>query len=640
MSAILNKKAISAVLFGGLIALASVAPALAASLNNDPQDFTTLRVTNYTSNPDCNACWTTSASVGVGEIVSFAIYYHVTGSETANNVRAKITPTITNNGSTIATSGSISADNAGLVSGASQVNLPAGHKATSLTHLATIWRPNQTISGSAALPFGQNGTEVFSGSGLNIGNVAAGWPTQGSVIVRYRIEGTKDVTPTSQGPLVNTLSVTDIDNTSARLRGEANPRGESTDAWFEWGTSSSNLSRETSHQSMGGGSSFVSYSNFVSGLEPNTDYFYRAIARNTNTNGTVRGDIRSFTTGRAAVDRPSVRILPATNITSSSALCRAEVNPNGSATTAYFEWGADPNNLLNRTGSISLGSGSNFVNVSSFLTGLNSNTTYYCRVVADNSAGRSISGLESFRTTGAVTPPSVITQVVRVFTGVAEEPIEEVVKLTLEADKGEVRDGRIVYTVTYENLTSRTLRDASIEVNLPAELEFDDASRSVSEIRGNTLVFELGTIRGGERGQIEIETTADNLQAGDVITVTATLSYIDTNNVRYIVAVEDISEITQEDLAGGGLTATILDALRDFFTNPIFWILLLLALLYLIYKFLTARREPPMYPPAAGSPTVVAYPPQAPGAPGAQMYYAPPQAPPAPPRPPEGPPFG
>ena len=622
----MNKRNISLALFALVVVLMQAPSALAASLNNDPQDLATLTVTNYTSNPDCNQCWSSTANVNVGEIVSFAIYYHNTGPDTATNVKTRINTSISSDGRTISASGNVSADNAGLSSGNVQVFIPSGNKATSLTYLATIWRPNQTIAGSAGLPFGQNGTEVYSGSGLNIGSVASGWPSQGSVIVRYRIEGTKG---TTDGPTVTTFSATGIDNTSARLRGEANPRGDSTRAWFEWGRSSSNLNRETSDQSMGSGNSGIEYSASISGLDRDTTYYFRAVARNSF--GTVKGEIRSFDTSRdSAVDRPSVRILPATNITSFSALCRAEVNPNGSATNAFFEWGADPNNLLNRTGTVSIGSGNSFINLSSFLSGLNSNTTYYCRAVADNSAGRSISGVESFRTTGAVTPPSVITEIIRVVTE-REAPAEEVIKLTLESDKSNVADNRITYIVTYENLTDRTLRDASIEVNLPDELDFDDASRSVSEIRGNTLVFQLGTIRAGERGEIEIDVTADNLEAGDVITTTATLRYIDTNNVRYIVAVEDISEITQEDLTGrGGLTATILDALRDFFTNPIFWILIILLLLYLVYRFLIARREPPMYPPTSGGPTVVTYPPQ----PQAPLY------PPAPPRAPEGPPFG
>src|SRR3989344_4209078 len=43
------------------------------------------------------------------------------------------------------------------------------------------WRPNQTVAGSAAFINGQTGMEIFSASGLNLGDIAPGWSTQGSV---------------------------------------------------------------------------------------------------------------------------------------------------------------------------------------------------------------------------------------------------------------------------------------------------------------------------------------------------------------------------------------------------------------------------------------------------------------------------
>ena len=724
-----NKRNIGLALLALFLVLSQAPIALGATafFNDNPNDLPTIQGSNYTRNPSCSSCWSSSVSADVGETVSFRVYYHNTSDTTAQNTRVRITPSLSSNGRTATVTGQVSADNAASVSGSASVNV--SNTATGLTLLSTFWYPNRTTS-PQSVPNGNNVT----GSGATLGDLPL--DSVGFVVARFKVEGDtvvpgrapdvntlsatdigrtsallrgeanprndsaevwfewgtsssnlnretsrqsigsgsnlssfsrqiSDLDPdttyffravarnsfgTSRGeirsfitnrdgvvreaPLVNTFSATGIDRESARLRGEANPRGDSTRAWFEWGRSSSNLNRETSDQSVGGGNNATEFSSSISGLDPDTTYYFRAIARNSF--GTVRGDIRSFDTLRdSARDLPSVRVLSATNITTGSASIRGEVNPNGASTDTWFEWGTNSGNLVNRTGTLSVGSGNSFTNISSFLTGLSSNNTYYYRVVAENSAGRSVSGIESFRTNFIFTPqpPPVITEVIRIFERV-EAPAEKVIKLTLETDKSNLSDNRITYIVTYENLTDRTLRDASIEVNLPDELEFDDASRSVAEVRGNTLVFGLGSIRGGEKGEIEIEATADNLEEGDIITVTASLHYIDTNNTRYIIAAEDTSEITAEDLTGGGLTATILDAFRGFFTNPIFWVLIALLLLYLIYRFLTARREPPMYPPAGGGPTVVAYPPT--GGPGTQMY----SAPQAPPRPPEGPPFG
>lgn len=629
----------------------------AANLNNDPQDRPTLRVTNYSSNPDCNQCWSSNVNVAVGEIASFIIYYHNTGQDTATNVRTRISTSISGDGRTVNATGNVWADNAGLVSGSASVTLPSGSKATSLTHLATVWRPNQTTSGSAALPSGQSGADVYSGSGLNIGNINSGWPSQGSVVVRYRIEGTKDAS-ISDGPSVTTFSATGIDRESAQLRGEANPRGESTRVWFEWGRSSSNLNRETSDQSIGSSNRTTEFSASIGGLDPDTTYFYRALARNSF--GTVRGDIKVLDTlSDRRVDRPTVRVLAASNISTGSANIRGEVSPNENRTDTWFEWGTNPNNLTARTGALSVGSGSGFTNVSSFLSGLGANTTYYYRVAAQNNAGTSFSAIENFRTNTVFIPPvssapaapEVITRVVRVVQGEATVPAEQSVKFTLEADKSEISKSRIIYFVNYGNLTNGTLRDGVIEVNLPDKLEFVDSDRQVSEVRDKTLVFRLGAIRSGDRGRIEIKTKGTDLKEGGHVTVAASLSYLNGNNIRYIVSATDITEITKADSVGGGLTATILDALKEFLTNPIFWLLIVLLLLYFVYRFLTARRQPPIYPPAGG--TAAMYPPMPPtpikpseqaGELGAPMYPVPPRPPISeslpPPRTPEGPPFG
>ena len=74
---------------GALLATAVfVIPAVtfAASLNNDPQDYATLLAANNTTSPaGCTSCWSTSASANAGEEVTFEIYYHNTGPDTANN---------------------------------------------------------------------------------------------------------------------------------------------------------------------------------------------------------------------------------------------------------------------------------------------------------------------------------------------------------------------------------------------------------------------------------------------------------------------------------------------------------------------------------------------------------------------------
>ena len=76
-----------------LIALVSgVTSASAATFNNDPADYATLRTSNYTDNPGCTTCWSSSVNADAGDTVSFSIYYHNTSNETAQNVRVRLVP--------------------------------------------------------------------------------------------------------------------------------------------------------------------------------------------------------------------------------------------------------------------------------------------------------------------------------------------------------------------------------------------------------------------------------------------------------------------------------------------------------------------------------------------------------------------
>ena len=92
-------------------------------------------------------------------------------------------------------------------------------------------------------------------------------------------------------PAVTTSSVTGLNSTSATLHGNILSQGTSyiTARGFEYGTDSENLSENT--QSTDDTDEF---SSTITGLAPNTTYYYRAYA--TNSEGTGYGTIKSFTT--------------------------------------------------------------------------------------------------------------------------------------------------------------------------------------------------------------------------------------------------------------------------------------------------------------------------------------------------------
>ncbi len=74
----------------------------------------------------------------------------------------------------------------------------------------------------------------------------------------------------------------------------------------------------------------------MSGLQPNTTYHFRVVA--TSAGGTTNGADRTFTTS-ASSPAPLATTDPASGVSSSAAALNGTVDPNGSATTARFEWG-------------------------------------------------------------------------------------------------------------------------------------------------------------------------------------------------------------------------------------------------------------------------------------------------------------
>ncbi len=108
---------------------------------------------------------------------------------------------------------------------------------------------------------------------------------------------------------------------------------------------------------------------------------------------------RPVSTGTAA---PTVSTSAATSITMNSAVLNGTVNPNGSATTVYFEWGTGSTlSSPTVTPSQSVGSGGTDQIVTANLTGLNPATTYYYCVVGDNNIGTRRGAIANFTTVPA-----------------------------------------------------------------------------------------------------------------------------------------------------------------------------------------------------------------------------------------------
>jgi hypothetical protein len=145
----------------------------------------------------------------------------------------------------------------------------------------------------------------------------------------------------------------------------------------------------------------VAVSNSIGSLQPATTYYFQIIA--SNTAGTATGDTLMFTTSVAA---PTVTTLSATGITTNNATLTGTVNPNGSDTIAWFQYGTDTN-YGNFSATNSLTATNLASSVSNFIDPLLPATLYHYRLVASNSLGVAVGADKTFTSVRLATLVSI-----------------------------------------------------------------------------------------------------------------------------------------------------------------------------------------------------------------------------------------
>jgi phosphodiesterase/alkaline phosphatase D-like protein len=203
-------------------------------------------------------------------------------------------------------------------------------------------------------------------------------------------------------PTATTGDASGITDTQASVAGTVNPQGQLTSYAFQYGTTTG-YGQQTALTSAGSGSADTPVRADLAGLTPGTTYHYRVIA--TNADGTTVGADRTFrTTGTAPPPPPAPSVTTGgADVNGTSATLSGSVNPNGVATSYYFEFGTTAN-YGQQTPPQSAGSGSSAVSVSGSLSGLVANATYHYRLVAVGPNGAVAIGSDrTFTTAGAST---------------------------------------------------------------------------------------------------------------------------------------------------------------------------------------------------------------------------------------------
>ena len=264
--------------------------------------------------------------------------------------------------------------------------------------------PDQTLgSGSADIPL------TFKLTGLTTGTtyyfrVAA---SNSSGTAKGTIVSFLTAAPNTP-PSVQTLAATNASITGATLNGSVIPNALATSAWFQWGTDNTftnpNVTNETVQQPIGSGTTSVQVNATLSNLLVDTVYYFRVVAQN-SAGPPQRGLTAQF---RTTTLIPAVTTQAADNITTSSANLKGLVNPNGLLTTALFQWGTDNTfATFSTTLSQAMGLGLTAQPINAVVSSLSAGTTYYYRVVANNSAGPSTATFLSFTTPQNPSPNAV-----------------------------------------------------------------------------------------------------------------------------------------------------------------------------------------------------------------------------------------
>jgi multidrug efflux pump subunit AcrA (membrane-fusion protein) len=255
----------------------------------------------------------------------------------------------------------------------------------------------QTPSGAGSQDGTRNGLEIQAAAGPSGASGATGSTGASSQASPAGASGTTGATGAtgttsaagstaakSAAPSVATGQASAVASKSASLSGTVDPAGAATSYWFEYGTSASSLASRTGKVGAGSGTSPVTVSASLTGLSPGRAYFFRLVA--SSSGGTGTGATVSFATLAAA--RPAVTTGTASNLLTETATLNGTIDPNGSDTTYYFEYGTTMA-YGKRTPTEDAGSSTTATQVSAQVGGLTPDTAYLFRLVASNGSGAS-----------------------------------------------------------------------------------------------------------------------------------------------------------------------------------------------------------------------------------------------------------
>ncbi|MDD5152551.1 MAG: hypothetical protein PHS95_00915 [Candidatus Pacebacteria bacterium] len=400
------------------------------------------------------------------------------------------------------------------------------------------------------------------------------------------------VNPTYTLPSVSTYSANNVSANSADFSGYVNTNGSSdTYRWFEWGsTSYTGGFTQTQQYSQGGSSGTFSAS--VYNLAPNTVYYFRAAARNSQ--GTVYGNVVSFTTSGQYYNNYNNVIynnntvgVPVVTISADQTVVRY-----GGDTTIRLS-------VVNASSCVATGgsngwAGTRNTGVSSFLTGALTSSTVYTITCTNANGSTTNSATVSVQNPTTTVTTVVPTNTVRNVTTVVTRAIgtQSLISLSIDGGTEALSAGeKRTYKITWTNDSAQTLSNVVLRVVFPQSMTFDSTTTGAFSATDNTVTVDLKSLNAGETGTMSVTGVAYNsLKSGELVVVTANIVYTDTKGLQG----STTAYITHRGAGGAVLGASIFGAGSFLPTTLVGWLLLfilVLAIVLLVDYYYGRRRE-------------------------------------------------
>ena len=195
---------------------------------------------------------------------------------------------------------------------------------------------------------------------------------------------------TTTPPSAVTGSATDVTGSSATVSGTANPHGDPSTVYFQYGPTSY-YGTSTPAQSAQGNTD-LSFGAALTGLSTGTPYHFRLVA--VNGPDIAYGADQTFTT----LAPPGLGSASAQITADTQALIHATIDPSGQATQYYVKWGTDTGYGSGTTPITQLAQDVGIQSVQVPVGGLTAGTTYHAQLVAFNSAGTTYGPDQPFTT--------------------------------------------------------------------------------------------------------------------------------------------------------------------------------------------------------------------------------------------------